>query len=267
MNSISSGRKPVFANFRDKRSSWGDFSLTCRFDNGTEYSVEAGQDAYMQGYFANMTLRESCYTCQFKSVSRLADITLADYWGVEKYTPEMLDSNGTSAVMVHTLKGQQLFSKIKGQMRSEEVSLDSILAYNKPMVQSVVPHPRKEQFCKQAIEQEFNFYENLIAQLLKPTLSEKIKYGTKILFDNFFTGESSWNYLYGQIKFFLATCGVTSVCAFMCKFITGSIMNILLMRVVICIVVPNLLFGVLYCRNKHFLNSKQFVASMFGKTE
>lgn len=174
LNSISSGRKPVFANFRDKRLSWGGFSLTCRFDNGTEYSVEAGQDAYMQGFFANMTLRESCYTCQFKSVSRLADITLADYWGVEKYTPEMLDSNGTSAVMVHTLKGQQLFSKIKGQMRSEEVSLDSILAYNKPMVQSVVPHPRKEQFWKQAIEQEFNGYENLIAQLLKPTLSEKI---------------------------------------------------------------------------------------------
>lgn len=174
LNNISGGRKPAFANFRDKRLSWGGFSLTCRFDNGTEYSVEAGQDAYMQGFYANMTLRESCYTCQFKSVSRLADITLADYWGVEKYTPEMLDSNGTSAVMVHTLKGQQLFSKIKGQMRSEEVSLDSILAYNKPMVQSVVPHPRKEQFWKQAIEQECNGYENLIAQLLKPTLSEKI---------------------------------------------------------------------------------------------
>ena len=174
LNSISSGRKPVFANFRDKRLSWGGYSLTCRFDNGTEYSVEAGQDAYMQGFFANMTLRESCYTCQFKSVSRLADITLADYWGVEKYTPEMLDSNGTSAVMVHTLKGQQLYSKIKGQMRSEEVSLDSILAYNKPMVQSVVPHPRKEQFWKHAIEQEFNCYENMIAQLLKPTLLEKI---------------------------------------------------------------------------------------------
>lgn len=174
LNSISCGRKPVFANFRDKRLSWGGFCLTCRFDNGTEYSVEAGQDAYMQGFFANMTLRESCYTCQFKSVSRMADITLADYWGVEKYNPEMLDNNGTSAVLVHTLKGQQLFSKIKGQMRSKEVSLNSILAYNKPMVQSAAPHPRKEQFWKKAIEQQFNCYENLIVQLLKPTLLEKL---------------------------------------------------------------------------------------------
>lgn len=174
LNSISCGRKPVFANFRDKRLSWGGFCLTCRFDNGTEYSVEAGQDAYMQGFFANMTLRESCYTCQFKSVSRMADITLADYWGVEKYNPEMLDNNGTSAVLVHTLKGQQLFSKIKGQIRSKEVSLNSILAYNKPMVQSAAPHPRKEQFWKKAIEQQFNCYENLIVQLLKPTLLEKL---------------------------------------------------------------------------------------------
>ena len=171
---ISSGKKPVFVNFRDKRLSWGGFCITCRFDDGTEYSVEAGQDVYMQGFFANMTLRESCYSCRFKTVSRTADITLADYWGVEKYKPEMMDKNGTSAVVIHSLKGQQLFSKINGKMRGEEVSLDSILAYNKPMVQSVAPHPRREQFWERAINQEFNYYENLIVQLLKPTLSEKI---------------------------------------------------------------------------------------------
>ena len=127
MNSISCGRKPVFANFRDKRLSWGGFCLTCRFDDGTEYSVEAGKDAYMQGFFANMTLRESCYTCQFKSVSCMADITLADYWGVEKYNPEMLDKNGTSAVLIHSPKGQHYFDLLRQQIKSEKVPISSIL--------------------------------------------------------------------------------------------------------------------------------------------
>lgn len=171
---VSSGREPISVNFRDKRLSWGGFSLTCRFEDGTEYSVEAGQDAYMQGFFANMTLRESCFSCQFKTRSRVADITLADYWGVEKFNPEMVDKNGTSAVVIHSHKGHQLFSKIKSQMRSEKVSLDSILAYNKPMVQSVASHPRREQFWKQVVEQGFHCYEDLIVQILKPTFPEKI---------------------------------------------------------------------------------------------
>lgn len=174
LNSISSGRKPVFANFRDKRLSWGGFSLTCRFDNGTEYSVEAGQDAYMQGFFANMTLRESCYTCQFKSVSRMADITLADYWGVEKYTPGMVDRNGTSAVIIHSPKGQYYFDILRKQIKSEKVPISSILAGNKSMVQSVIPHPRRNMFWEKAIQQQFECYEDIIVRLLVPTMTEKI---------------------------------------------------------------------------------------------
>lgn len=174
LNSISSGRKPVFANFRDKRLSWGGFCLTCRFDDGTEYSVEAGQDAYMQGFFANMTLRESCYTCQFKSVSRLADITLADYWGVEKYNPEMLDKNGTSAVLIHSPKGQHYFDLLRQQIKSEKVPISSILAGNKSMVQSVIPHPRRNMFWQQVIQQQFECFEGIIVRLLVPTVTEKI---------------------------------------------------------------------------------------------
>ena len=174
LNSISCGRKPVFANFRDKRLSWGGFCLTCRFDDGTEYSVEAGQDAYMQGFFANMTLRESCYTCQFKSVSRMADITLADYWGVEKYTPGMVDRNGTSAVIIHSPKGQYYFDILRKQIKSEKVPISSILAGNKTMVQSVIPHPRRNMFWEKAIQQQFGCYEDIIVRLLVPTMTEKI---------------------------------------------------------------------------------------------
>ena len=173
LNSISCARKPVFVNFRDKRLSWGDFSLSCSFDNDTEYSVKAGQDVYMQGFFANMTLRESCYQCQFKCVSRSADITLADYWGVEKHNPGMVSKNGTSAVIIHSPKGQCYFEKLINLIKYEKVPLSSIIAGNKTMVQSVVPHPRKNLFWQEAIEQNYNSYEDIIVRLLKPTMKEK----------------------------------------------------------------------------------------------
>ena len=174
LKTISSDRKPVFVSFRDKRISWGGFNLTCRFDNGTEYSMNAGQDPYMQGFFANMTLRESCYFCQFKSLHRIADITLADYWGVEKFTPSMVDRNGTSAIIIHSSKGQLYFEAIKKQIKWEIVPVSSILSGNKTMVQSVLPHPRKNMFWQLAIQQQFDGFENIIVQLLKPTLMERV---------------------------------------------------------------------------------------------
>lgn len=174
LNSISNGRKPVSVNFRDKRLSWGGFCLTCRFDDGSEYSVEAGKDSYMKGFFANMTLRESCYSCQFKKESRRADITLADYWGVEKYNPEMADQNGTSAVVIHSSKGQRYMNMIQEQIKSEKVPLPSILAGNHTMIQSVHPHPRKELFWQQAIRQRFDKFEDIVDELLVPTTKERI---------------------------------------------------------------------------------------------
>lgn len=174
LKNISNNRKPVFVSFRDKRISWGGFNLTCRFDNGTEFSKNAGQDPYMQGFYANMTLRESCYSCKFKSVTRMADITLADYWGVEKYTPSMVDRNGTSAVIIHSPKGQLYFEAIKKQIKWENVPFSSILSGNKTMVQSVLPHPRKNVFWQLAIQQQFDGFENIIVQLLKPTLMERV---------------------------------------------------------------------------------------------
>ena len=175
LETISKGRIPVFANFRDKRLSWGGFSLTCQFDDGSEYSVAAGKDAYMQGFFANMTLRESCYNCKFKTKSRVSDITLADYWRVEKHDPDMHNKNGTSAVIIHSQKGQDYFDLVASKVNRKKIPLSSIIPGNLSMIQSAAPHPRKELFWKRAIEQYYDRFEDIIAEMLVPTTTERIK--------------------------------------------------------------------------------------------
>lgn len=174
IETISEGRTPVFVNFRDKRLSWGDFSLTCQFDDGSEYSVVAGKDAYMQGFFSNMTLRESCYDCQFKTKSRLSDLTLADYWRVEKHDPDMRNRNGTSAVIIHSQKGQSYFDSVASKVNRKRIPLSSILPGNLTMIQSVAPHPRKELFWQRAIEQRYDRFEDIITKMLVPTTAETI---------------------------------------------------------------------------------------------
>lgn len=174
LETIANDRTPKFVNFRDKRLSWGGFSLTCQFADDSEYSIVAGEDAYMQGFFANMTLRESCYSCHFKTKSRISDITLADYWGIEKHDPDMENRNGTSAVIIHSPKGNELFDAVAAQMCRKEIPISSVLAGNSAMVHSVSPHPRKDLFWRRAIEQRYEHFEEIVEELLVPTMSEKI---------------------------------------------------------------------------------------------
>lgn len=43
------------------------------------------ESAFMQGFLSDIYLRPSCYACQNKGEHRFSDLTLADYWGGEKY--------------------------------------------------------------------------------------------------------------------------------------------------------------------------------------
>ena len=86
----------------------------------------------------------------------------------------MVDRNGTSAVIIHSPKGQYYFDILRKQIKSEKVPISSILAGNKSMVQSVIPHPRRNMFWEKAIQQQFGCYEDIIVRLLVPTMTEKI---------------------------------------------------------------------------------------------
>ena len=53
----------------------------------------------MLGYIKSKTtlyMRDSCYQCRFKGIGRMTDITLADFWGVEKQYPDIDSYKATS---------------------------------------------------------------------------------------------------------------------------------------------------------------------------
>lgn len=70
------------------------------------------QNVFMQGFLKNIYLRPSCYACPARSGRSGSDISLADYWKVWDFHPEMFDDKGTSCVMVNTDKGLSEISSI-----------------------------------------------------------------------------------------------------------------------------------------------------------
>lgn len=48
--------------------------------------------------------------------SKLGDITIADYWGIEKVAPEFDDDKGVSLVMINNEAGEKAFEKVKERL-------------------------------------------------------------------------------------------------------------------------------------------------------
>ena len=108
------GSKPVEIKAKNKKWGWHRFSMRVNFENGQEYCEDRYTDLFFVGYLqAGNFCRPSCYECKFKGFPQAADITFADFWGIEKIDPSMDQDKGTSLVVINTEKGKNLFDSIK----------------------------------------------------------------------------------------------------------------------------------------------------------
>ena len=106
---IDNQDKILGINFREKSMlGWDKYEMNIKYSN-REYRNINSEDLYMKAFLGDVSLRKSCYECDFKGKERKSDITLADFWGVKKVMPSMYGKEGTSAVMTNSKKGQELF--------------------------------------------------------------------------------------------------------------------------------------------------------------
>ena len=112
--------------FRDKeKNGW---SITQRYKiekRGKEktYYLDRHISEYFSGFLRNMTQRESCYACPYTTIEREGDITLADFWGVDKVRPELFFADGTSLMFVNSERGDSLLGGIANNIEIAEVEI------------------------------------------------------------------------------------------------------------------------------------------------
>lgn len=128
------GSKATEIKFKNKKWGWHNFSLRVNFENGKEYCKDRWHDLFFIGYLqAGNFTRPSCYECHFKGFPQKADITLADFWGIEKVDSTMDQDKGTSLVMVNSDKGQALFDSIKEKIEWRQFTMDDAREGNPAM--------------------------------------------------------------------------------------------------------------------------------------
>ena len=99
--------------FRNLRG-WG-YAPSLKIRNKFSKELTGVPNLYMAAFKKSATARESCYDCQFNGLSRVGDITIADFWGVGAFgTPFKHDvSKGVSLVLLNSEKGREVFSELK----------------------------------------------------------------------------------------------------------------------------------------------------------
>lgn len=90
--------------------------------------------------------RESCFRCAYHSTARQGDITLGDYWGLEKSTGHTEDGWGTSSVLVNRQRGMRLLRAASPRLNLLRSSLDAIANEKQPMLAHPPARDAKEEF-------------------------------------------------------------------------------------------------------------------------
>lgn len=100
----------------------------------------------MKGFLKNIYLRPSCYHCAARQGKSGADISIADYWGIQSIHPEIDDDKGTGLVLINTKQGANYFNSFANQINSLTSSYDKAIMQNPCIVNSVNVPKRRHQF-------------------------------------------------------------------------------------------------------------------------
>ena len=139
--------KVIETNFRDKINGWTPYLTTTTITTTTCYSCPAEQDSFMTAFLRNLCLRDSCSKCPFAKLPRQGDITLGDFWGINKYSKKLDDKKGLSLVLANSPKGKKYIKLIKEQTKLyHNVPIKYAIKGNPCLVRSSIPHRDRKGF-------------------------------------------------------------------------------------------------------------------------
>lgn len=94
--------------FRDKEQGW-DVTLKIEKNDGSDF-FQFKKNPYTMLFLKNISLRKSCGSCKFNKLPRQGDLTLGDFWGIDK---KYNDNKGTSLVLINSSNGKKLAKLLK----------------------------------------------------------------------------------------------------------------------------------------------------------
>ena len=141
-------------NFRGKQNGWHKYFPAITAGGETVSERYKARDSFFKLYSSCNITRPRCYACTYTSYDRRADITLADFWNIDKAAPDMDDDRGTSQVIVNTEKGARWFEACCEEVRYKPCSKEDVW---QPHLEYPIKRPKsRDAFWQLYREQPFD---------------------------------------------------------------------------------------------------------------
>ncbi len=193
------GKKVTAFDFRNKKvGGWHKHIESYVLESGDERISEQ----YKRLFSKDVCLRESCYVCHYADFQRVSDITLGDFWGIERVLPHWDDNSGVSLVMINSEKGEQLFASIKRDIFYKKVSPETCVQHN--LVKPTQRSDATDAFWAEYPDKSFRY-------MIKKYSDEKETTGNYFVLNNWLNkingGGSIARYFMDRGMYHIAICG------------------------------------------------------------
>jgi len=128
--------KNVF--MKDKTFGWGYQNLRLHFGGEVTEFNNPISNLWNKVFYDHIANRPSCHKCRFKNLNRAGDISIGDFWGIEKSHPDFHSKKGISLLLVNNSHGMNVFNSIKTNFEYIESNIEECL---QPVLDHSIPEP------------------------------------------------------------------------------------------------------------------------------
>ena len=173
LKNITGGRKYDRFRFRGYPD---DYTLKIYDGEEAFYSKTVNEDPYFYGFLNGVIMRENCYNCRYTRSSRTGDLTIGDFWGIDRKTLKNSYDGNISVVLVNTEKGKELFGMIRPELVCEIRETREAVAGNPQLRRPSMRHGGRAGFLR--VYMETGDFEKAIAAAGIDKAMKRMQFGS-----------------------------------------------------------------------------------------
>lgn len=129
-----------------------DYVLKVSAKNKVIYEKEKNADKYYYAFMKGLICRENCYNCIYAQAERSGDLTIGDFWKLDRASLVQSYEGKISLTFVNTQKGEELFKAISQQLVFEEREIGEAVRGNSQLYIPPAKHKKRELFMRKYME-------------------------------------------------------------------------------------------------------------------
>jgi coenzyme F420-reducing hydrogenase beta subunit len=144
--------------FRRKKNGWKNPYVAVTFEDGNCLEEDyRSENRYAEIFGFGAATDSACSACLHAMMERNGDLTIGDFWNIESINPAFTNLDGTSVILVNTIKGKKFLQEIQAKLTCFSVLREQAKASNpqlsvpsslNPLVFKMIPYLKENGFDK-----------------------------------------------------------------------------------------------------------------------